>query len=177
MWQQLLLRRWLGEDIHVETGGGALDGNGTDGAGVELGGANTTDEGVDMAEVVEMLEGEDEESLADARGAQLGIDTHGAEETAGGDIAAGEAENLLVAGGDEAGDGLAGEGDLALADPFGAEVLADPGGDEVALVRAGVAENDTLGGEACLEGGEIGEVVETDEHVEHSVCGGGLGGK
>lgn len=82
-------------------------------------------------------------------------------------LAAGEAEDLLVAGGNEAGNGLAGEGDGDLTGPFFGEMGSCEGFEGMFLKGARTAEGDALGGDLLIEISGIREVVEAHEHIDH----------
>jgi hypothetical protein len=74
-------------------------------------------------------------------------------------------------GGDEAAEGLAGEGGLALAGPAGRAVLARELDDDVPLAGQRAAHGHAPGGQRGHAGRDGGERVEADEEIHRGYSG------
>src|SRR5215467_2300665 len=143
----------------------ALDGHRADGFCIVCGGAYAPDDRVAEALLPHGLEAGEQEAGADADLSRLRRNTSGAEEIATRRVVARKANDPALPDRDEAGDGLAREGNLGLAGPACREILPHPGDDLVFLGRQRAPYLNPLLAQSRAGSARVGQVIKLYEHV------------
>src|SRR5579871_5018331 len=149
----------------IDPGLRALDRHCADGFGVVVGRPDTPDDRVAEALLPHGFKAGEQQARADPAFSGLGHNAGRTEEIATRRVVAGESHDLALLDRDEAGDGLAREGDLGFARPALGEILPDPREDFMFLRSKRAPDLDLLLAQSLERGTGWRQVIEPYEHV------------
>src|SRR5229473_4481501 len=152
----------------IDSGLRALNRHRADGFRVVGRRAYAPDDGIAEALLPHGLEAGEQQARADAAFSRLGRNAGRAEEIATRRVVASEANDPALLDRNEAGDGLAREGDLSLAGPALSEVLPHPCDDFVFLRSQRAPNVNPLSAQSLQGGTGVRQVIELYEHVHGS---------
>src|SRR5258708_4164035 len=146
----------------------ALNRHRANGFRVVGGRACAADDGIAEALLPHGLEAGEQQARADAAFSRLGRNPGRAKEIATRRVMASNSNDPALLDRNEAGDGLAREGDLSLAGPALGKILPHPRGDFVFLRSKSAPNVNPLFAQSCQRRTGVGQVIELYEHVHGS---------
>lgn len=162
------VKLWVRQDILINPHGSVFDGGGVDPAFVQAYRTGAANNGIGIAQVVHLFQPGNHESFADTEASCRLAHPHGADEATGRGIDADEPEDGRIFGGYKTAGGLVRHSNATLAHPTRAEMLCNPGLENMRFERVATSYLNALLYQCCAQRGTIRQLEEPYNHVCHS---------